>query len=191
MHPPPSGRENRLVLGWRAANIVLARIAIGLPFLAFSRLILFHFYTRGAFLLDTGLLASMLWHGDALVTQPAALGGGSFFATHVSPLFLLVLAVSWMTPLTMPVFFAGFTGLCHALLAYSYCVTILLCHKLRISFRRWQHGQRGTVLARTRAIRIRTVAMEIRTWRSARSGGPGSVTAGQGRFREESGPASG
>ena len=56
---------------------------------------------------------------------------------------------------------------------------ILLCHKFSTSFHRWQHGQRGTILTRARAMRIRTVVMEVPTWRSGRSGGaPGSMTAG-------------
>ena len=47
---------------------------------------------------------------------------------------------------------------------------ILLCHKLRASFRRWQHGQRGTIATRTRAMRPWTVVMEVLTWRSGRNG---------------------
>lgn len=96
-----------------------ALLAIGIPFVAFANLVLFHFYARGSFVLDTGLLASLIWHGNAALTLPASLGGGSFFGTHVSPLFLLASALSWCLPLSMPQFFAGFVGFSHALLALA------------------------------------------------------------------------
>jgi hypothetical protein len=94
-----------------------ALLAIGIPLMAFTNLVLYHFYARGSFVLDTGLLASLMWHSDAALTQPASLGGGSFFGTHVSLLFLPLSALSWCLPFSMPQFFAGFVGFSHALLA--------------------------------------------------------------------------
>jgi hypothetical protein len=94
-------------------------LAVGIPFVAFANLVLFHFYVRGSFVLDSGLLASLMWHSDASLTQPASLGGGSFFGTHVSLLFLPASVLSWCLPLSMPQFFAGFVGFSHALLALS------------------------------------------------------------------------
>lgn len=105
---------------WEAVGIAAAAtLAIGIPFVAFTNLVLFHFYTRGSFVLDTGLLASLMWHSDAALTQPASLGGGSFFGTHVSLLFLPASALSWCLPFSMPQFFAGFVGVSHALLALA------------------------------------------------------------------------
>jgi hypothetical protein len=105
---------------WESVGIAAsATLAIGIPFVAFANLVLYHFYTRGSFVLDSGLLASLMWHSDAALTQPASLGGGSFFGTHVSPLFLPVSALSWCLPFSMPQFFAGFVGLSHALLAIA------------------------------------------------------------------------
>lgn len=102
---------------WENVGIAAAgMLAIGIPFGAFANLVLFHFYTAGSFVLDTGLLASLMWHGDAALTQPASLGGGSYFGTHVSLLYLPALALSWCLPLSMPQFFAGFVGFSHALL---------------------------------------------------------------------------
>jgi len=99
-------------------NIALAAVlATGLPFVAFSRLVLYHFYSKGAFLLDTGLLASLLWHSNLALALPTSLGGGSYLATHVSPLFWLASAISRLLPFSMPQFFAGFIGFSHALLA--------------------------------------------------------------------------
>ena len=96
-----------------------ATLAIGIPFVAFANLVLFQFYARGSFVLDSGLLASLMWHGNAVLTQPASLGGGSFFGTHVSLIFLPALALSWCLPFSMPQFFAGFVGFSHALLALA------------------------------------------------------------------------
>jgi hypothetical protein len=105
---------------WEYVSIAAAAmLAIGIPFVAFANLVLFQFYARGSFVLDSGLLASLMWHGDAALTQPASLGGGSFFGTHVSLLFLPTLALSWCLPFSMPQFFAGFVGFSHALLALA------------------------------------------------------------------------
>ena len=74
---------------WEDVGIAAAAIlAVGIPFAAFTNLVLFHFYARGSFVLDSGLIASLMWHSDAALTQPASVGGGSFFGTHVSLLFL-------------------------------------------------------------------------------------------------------
>lgn len=121
-------RENPLVaagtarsvrIGWERVSIAAAAmLAVGVPFVAFANLVLFHFYVRGSFVLDTGLLASLMWHGDASLTQPLSLGG-SFFGTHASLLFLPASALSWHLPLSMPQFFASFVGLSYALLALA------------------------------------------------------------------------
>jgi len=96
-----------------------ASVVFGVPFALFYRLILFHFYVRGSFLLDTGLLASLMWHNTAALTVPASTGGFSFFEQHVSPILVLVSAVSYWLPLTMPQLFAAFVGLCHGILALA------------------------------------------------------------------------
>jgi hypothetical protein len=65
---------------------------------------------------------------------------------------------------------------------------VLLCHKLRRIFcggLRAQHGHRGSLRAIATTIARWTVAIELGTWRCGRSGGAaGSVTSGNGRFRE-------
>jgi hypothetical protein len=105
---------------WEYVSIAAAAmLTVGIPFLAFANLVLFHFYVRGSFVLDTGLLASLMWHSDAVLTQPASLGGGSFFGTHVSLLFLPVSVLSWCLPFSMPQVFACFVGFSHALLALA------------------------------------------------------------------------
>ncbi len=102
---------------WQTA--VAAGMVVGVPFALFYRLILFHFYVRGSFVLDTGLLASLMWHNTAALQVPASTGGFSFFEQHVSPVLVLVSAVSYALPLSMPQLFAAFVGLCHGLMALA------------------------------------------------------------------------
>jgi hypothetical protein len=68
---------------------------------------------------------------------------------------------------------------------------VLLCHKLRRIFcggLRAQHGHRGSLRAIATTIAQWTVAIELGTWRCGRNGGAaGSVTSGNGRFREAPG----
>jgi hypothetical protein len=124
--PLLSGTLYRRVVAWRVSIgrlpcqiAVAGSIAFGVPFALFYRLILFHFYVRGSFLLDTGLLASLMWHNTPALTVPASSGGFSFFEQHVAPILVLVSAASYLLPLTMPQLFAAFVGLCHGLLALA------------------------------------------------------------------------
>lgn len=116
----PAAREPAGFAFIRCADVSLAAaavVAIGVPFVAFANLVLFHFYVRGSFVLDSGLLASLMWHSSATLAQPESLGGTSFLGTHVSLLFFPVSTLSWLLPVSMPQFFAGFVGMNHALLA--------------------------------------------------------------------------
>ena len=56
----------------RISIAVAGVIAVALPFAGFTSLMLVHFYVRGSFLMDTGLLASLMWHSDAALTMPPA-----------------------------------------------------------------------------------------------------------------------
>jgi CheY-like chemotaxis protein len=65
---------------------------------------------------------------------------------------------------------------------------ILLCHRFRRMFRgdlRAQHGQRDSIRAIATTIAQMIVAIEFGTWRWG--GAAGSVTGGNGRFREHPG----
>jgi hypothetical protein len=115
-----------------AAQIVLTTVIVfGVPFALFYRLILFHFYVRGGFLIDTGLLGSLMWHNTLALILPPSLGGQSFFATHVTPLLSLLSAASFVLPVTMPQMFAGFIGLCHGLLASGMFWLLVQGHDMR------------------------------------------------------------
>jgi hypothetical protein len=94
-----------------------AVFVFAVPFILFYRLILYHFYIRGGFLLDTGLLASLMWHNTGALLMPASMGGQSFFRHHVAPVLWLASAISDLLPLTMPRLFACFIGFSQGLLA--------------------------------------------------------------------------
>jgi len=98
---------------WR---ITWAALAVGgVPFAAFTVLILHHFYVRGGFFYDSGLLAFLLSEQDPRLLTPPIVGGDSFFSIHVTPVFVGAALIRRLLPVTDPQFFAGFIGLCHAL----------------------------------------------------------------------------
>jgi len=131
-----------------AAILIAATFtSAALPFVGFTHLVLFHFYVRGAFLLDTGLLAFLTWHSDAALTQPNSLGGASFFATHVVLLFLLASQISWLIPVSLPQFFAGFVGLSHSLLALAVFWLLVEGYGLRQSGAVWLAALAGIVFS--------------------------------------------
>lgn len=94
---------------------VAALAVAGVPFAAFAVLILHHLYIKGGFFYDSGLLAFLLSERNPLLPTPPIFGGQSFFATHVTPVFVAASLIRRLLPVTNPQFFAGFIGLSHAL----------------------------------------------------------------------------
>jgi hypothetical protein len=92
-------------------------IATGVPLAIGVSNILNHFYRQGAYILDSGLLAYLMTAAGPSLPLPRALGGGSFYALHVAPLFVLLQAIAHLLPLGPPQFFALFIGVGQALLA--------------------------------------------------------------------------
>jgi hypothetical protein len=102
----------------RAAALRLlpaAIVVIGVPFAAFTSLVLYHFYMRGSFVLDAGLQAFLLSHGGFRLPYPAALGGGLYWRSHIAPIFILLSLLRRALPVSDVQFFAGFIGLAQAL----------------------------------------------------------------------------
>jgi hypothetical protein len=99
----------------RRCAVLGATITFGVPFAAFTSLVLYHFYVRGAFLLDSGLLAYLVANGDPALPTPHVLHGQSFFATHLTPIFVLTGQLRRWLPISDAQFFALFIGICHAL----------------------------------------------------------------------------
>lgn len=114
---------SRKKLGFAAWSLVAAAPA----FAAFGACVLNQFYRYGAVLLDTGLLADLAWHkAPGLPMSPVFQAPGfylsqasSFYSLHMAPLFALLSALSWLTPLSMAQWFALFTGVAHALPALA------------------------------------------------------------------------
>ncbi|MGI4800529.1 MAG: hypothetical protein ACRYG8_42180 [Janthinobacterium lividum] len=136
---------------WTAAPtsvfVTATVVTVALPWVAFTNMVLFHFYVRGAFVLDSGLLGFLTWRSNAALTQPDSLGGGSFFAIHVAPLFLVTSQISWLLPISLPQFFAGFVGLSHVLLALAVFWLLAEGYGLRQSGSVWLAALAGVAFA--------------------------------------------
>ena len=71
--------------GW----VWAAALTVGIvPFAAYATLILYHFYIKGAFLWDSGLLAYLVGASDPRLPVPPIMTDGSFFAIHMTPIFV-------------------------------------------------------------------------------------------------------
>lgn len=109
-------RAVKFIAPARLAWTPVAALAVaGLPFTAFTILVLNHFYIFGGFFYDSGLLAFLISQPDPRLPTPLLFGGESFFATHITPLFVIVGLIRHLLPVTNAQFFAGFVGVCHAL----------------------------------------------------------------------------
>src|SRR5437773_1539147 len=107
-------------------------LAVGIvPFAAYATLILYHFYIRGGFLWDSGLLAFLIGASDPRLPVPPIMADGSFFAIHVAPIFVALSPIRSLLPLTGPQFFALFSGLCHALPALAVFWVLYSGYRLR------------------------------------------------------------
>ncbi len=106
-------------------------VVIVVPALAFGGLVLRHFYVLGSFFFDSGLLAELIGRGDLQLHTPPAFGGVSFFATHVTPVFLLTSSIARALPLTVPQVFAVFLGVSHALPALAAFWVLVAGYRLK------------------------------------------------------------
>ena len=105
-----------LTVGRPARWAPVAALAVGgVPFAAFTILVLYHFYIKGSFFWDSGLLAYLMSQADWRLPTPPIFGGDSFFATHFALIFVPLSLIRHLLPISDVQFFAGFSGLCHAL----------------------------------------------------------------------------
>src|SRR5438874_963020 len=95
--------------------VAAALFVAAVPFAAFTALTLYHFYVKGGFFWDSGLLAFLMSQVDPRLPTPPLFGGESFFGTHFTPIFVLLSLIRRLLSVSDAQFFAGFTGLCHAL----------------------------------------------------------------------------
>jgi hypothetical protein len=115
-------------------SLLFLPFVVGIPFVAFSILALRHFYILGGFWGDSGVIAFILWRSDLLLHTPLVAGGASFFATHVSPIFIPLSMLSRVLPLTKVQFFAAFTGACYMLPAVAVYWLFVSSYRLRSIF---------------------------------------------------------
>jgi hypothetical protein len=119
-------------VGLRRALVATAYVvAAALPFLAYTSLVLHQIYVQGSFFWDVGLQAFLMWQGDLRLPVPHLIGGESFYATHVSPIFSLVSLLARLLPVSMPMLFAAFMGTAHALPAIGVLWLLLEGYRLR------------------------------------------------------------
>jgi hypothetical protein len=111
--PAMPARTDRAAAAVRA--LPTAIVLFGVPFAAYTSLVLYHFYGRGSFVLDSGLQAFLLSHGGWRLPYPAALGGGLYWRSHVAPVFVLLWLLRHALPLSDVQFFAAFIGVAQAL----------------------------------------------------------------------------
>src|SRR5215831_208489 len=111
-------RLTAALTGGRAAGrfwVSAAVLAVGIvPFAAYTTLILYHFYIKGAFLWDSGLLAYLLGANNPRLPVPPIMTDGTFFAIHMTPVFVALSPLRSVLPLSDTQFFAVFSGVCHA-----------------------------------------------------------------------------
>lgn len=109
-----SDRNRALVVG---ALVFL--VSFGLHFI----FILKHFYVNGAYLLDSGVFASMMWRATPFCLTPHqdayVLDGTSYYSTHLTLLAGLFSATSYLVPTNHIIWFALYQGLSFGILAYS------------------------------------------------------------------------
>jgi hypothetical protein len=85
------------------------------PLVIFAAIILHHFYVTGSFMLDAGWTAYLITNGGLHLFYPTSLGSISYFAFHVSPIFIPIAELRKLIPLSDIQFFAVYVGMCHAL----------------------------------------------------------------------------
>jgi hypothetical protein len=113
--------------------VVLSPLLAGLiAFILVRTSVLNVFYSAGD-MIDPGWFSTLAWHSTWRLAGPPAFSG-SFFADHMSPIFWLTSAVSYVLPLPKIEFFAAVLGATYALFAAGVC-------------RAWQMGDERAGLA--------------------------------------------
>jgi hypothetical protein len=97
-------------------RIAIAIVVIGLAYQTNYQFIVNHFLENGAFLLDSGLFAHLVYQNPSLQHAPP-LGGGSYLSTHFTPWLQLNSLVSFLVPLSPPFYYAFTQGAVYAIVA--------------------------------------------------------------------------
>ncbi len=89
-----------------------AALAFMTPFVLCFNYVFGHFYRHGSFLLDAGWFAYLLEGNPALI-NPAALGGGTYYSTHVSPFLSAFSTLGLIADPAPGIWLALLLGLCY------------------------------------------------------------------------------
>ncbi len=127
-------RRDRNGTNWPV--FLLGTLVSLVPLAGFATMALNNSHIQGGFLLDTGLLASLIWHSDWTLTELLAMGGCAYLVTHMAPIFLLLPVLSRILPLGTAQYFVLVVGASYALLALGVLwllVQIILATWLKLS----------------------------------------------------------
>jgi hypothetical protein len=109
-----------LRIAYRAAPL----ICFGVPFLATFSFIFNHFFNTGAFFLDSGFFADLMWHKGWGLPNPAValvapdFPPRSYYGIHFSPLLAMISQITWWLPFDHVDIFATYMGLAQGLLGF-------------------------------------------------------------------------
>ena len=98
-----------------------------IPFSLVYFWILNHFYQQGAFFLDAGWLADLMWHKNLILPNPKVIlvssdwPPWSWYGIHISPIFSIISSLSYALPFDRVQIFAIYSGTTHGLLAFFMC----------------------------------------------------------------------
>ena len=127
--------NRRGILDHGGGIAALGLVAAAPAFVAYADFILNHFYRYGAVLLDSGLLADLAWHHGVTLRGSDVIGGQSFYAIHIAPIFVVLSALSWLVPVAMAQWFALVTGVAHSLLAIAVFWILTAEYRMRAGWR--------------------------------------------------------
>lgn len=115
----------------RPVLIGLGGLATALPFLWHLAANLSTFYDRGRHIMDAGFIAAMIWHNDWLASIPMSIMPGSFYRTHFVPAFPILSGLSYLVPVSMPVWFALFMAVSYSLITAGSYYLLTSVYRLR------------------------------------------------------------
>jgi hypothetical protein len=104
-------------------------IAVAIPFLVYLWVFYCHFYVNGAYLLDSGLFAAILWRSGNFLQLPQVIGERSYFCDHFAPFWSIFSRISELLPVSPPDYFAFILAGSYALLAAYVYLTLRVFYR--------------------------------------------------------------
>jgi hypothetical protein len=132
---------------WRDAALWAAVVAFAVPWLTHASLVVTHFYVDGAYYLDAGWFADILWRSGVALAHPPA-KGGMYYQIHVAPTLSLLSLLSEFVPLNRVLWFAVVQGTGFGLLGLALSLAVMRLHALqpRLAAAGWQRPRAGSAI---------------------------------------------